>query len=83
MAFEVVDFVQTTRRWHDKGNLRDAGEWYACQMLKLNKKSVHSERFSYTNNALETQSRHHPKRVRLWSRAGHQRFNPDEQYNVG
>lgn len=23
--FEVVNFVATTRRWYDKGNLRDAG----------------------------------------------------------
>ncbi len=26
MDFEVVKFVATTRRWYDKGNLRDAGE---------------------------------------------------------
>lgn len=26
-AFEVVDFVQTTRRWHDRENPRDAGEF--------------------------------------------------------
>lgn len=26
MGFEVVDFVQTTRRWYDRGDPRDAGE---------------------------------------------------------
>ena len=33
-GFEVVDFVATTRRWHDRGNPRDAGECYACQSPK-------------------------------------------------
>lgn len=31
MGFEVVDFVPTIRRWYDRGNPRDAGEWDACQ----------------------------------------------------
>ena len=31
MLFEVVKFVQTTRRWYDRGNPRDAGELDACQ----------------------------------------------------
>ena len=34
VGFEVVDFVATTRRWHDRGNPRDAGECYACQSPK-------------------------------------------------
>ena len=29
---EVVDFVATTRRWYDRGNPRDAGGCYACQI---------------------------------------------------
>ncbi len=35
MCFEVVDFVPTTRRRHDRGNPRDAGDWYACQSTNL------------------------------------------------
>ena len=35
MGFEVVDFVQTTRRWYDRGDPRDAGELYACQVFPL------------------------------------------------
>ena len=31
-AFEVVEFVPTTRRWHDRRKPRDAGDWYARQM---------------------------------------------------
>lgn len=27
----MVDFVQTTRRWYDRGNPRDAGDLDACQ----------------------------------------------------
>ena len=30
---EVVNFVATTRRWYDKGNLRDAGVCDACRMV--------------------------------------------------
>ena len=30
---EVVNFVSTTRRWHDRGNPRDAGAWHACRMF--------------------------------------------------
>ena len=31
--FEVEDFVRSTRRWLDRGNPRDAGEWYACRII--------------------------------------------------
>lgn len=33
--FEVVNFVATTRRWYDRGNPRDAGGCYACQITAL------------------------------------------------
>lgn len=36
--FEVEEFVQSTRRWLDRENPRDAGEVYACQgTYKANK----------------------------------------------
>nr|DAN34472.1 MAG TPA: hypothetical protein [Caudoviricetes sp.] len=31
--FEVVNFVETTRRWYDRGNPRDAGERHACRTV--------------------------------------------------
>ena len=37
MGFEVVDFVQTTRRWYDRGNPRDAGENWTPAKACLNK----------------------------------------------
>lgn len=37
LCFEVVDFVPTTRRWYDRRNPRDAGDWYACQSTNPNK----------------------------------------------
>ncbi len=38
--FEVVDFVATTRRWYDKGNMRDAGGCYARQSLIFHQRAV-------------------------------------------
>jgi len=31
----VENFVQSTRRRYDRGNPRDAGELYACQMTNI------------------------------------------------
>ena len=31
----MVNFVATTRRWYDRGNPRDAGGCYACQIIAL------------------------------------------------
>lgn len=43
-GFEVVDFVATTRRWHDRGNPRDAGECYAWQSPKPDEGASETER---------------------------------------
>ena len=48
MLFEVVDFVQTTRRWYRQGEtLRDAGDLDACQ--RANRERI-AERQSSSRN---------------------------------
>ena len=53
MLFEVVDFVQTTRRWYRQGEtLRDAGDLDACQ--GANRERIAERQSSSRNHITKT-----------------------------